>query len=121
MDFDQLPNYQYQVFVWNGKKHKVADLINQSKYEISFELHINELKFKMTDKVWLSNGKKCSPNMVVHDLNAFPEHMRRILKADLNYPILITNDGHIIDGYHRIAKANLLGITKIKCIKMHLQ
>ena len=33
------------------------------------------------------------------------EHMRRILDADLKYPIILSSDGWVMDGCHRLAKA----------------
>jgi len=36
----------------------------------------------------------------------------RVKQADLNYPIILSKD-FIVDGQHRIAKARLLGITKL--------
>jgi hypothetical protein len=37
------------------------------------------------------------------------EHCRRILEADLSYPILLADDGSVFDGLHRISKAYLEG------------
>jgi hypothetical protein len=36
-------------------------------------------------------------------------HAQRILNADLNYPILLSQYGHIMDGVHRLCKAVLYG------------
>jgi hypothetical protein len=35
---------------------------------------------------------------------AVAEHCRRILSADLSYPILLTEDNRVFDGMHRIAR-----------------
>ena len=35
----------------------------------------------------------------------FIEHMHSVLEADLSYPILLNEDGCIIDGRHRLCKA----------------
>jgi hypothetical protein len=37
------------------------------------------------------------------------EHARRIDAADLTYPVILSADGALMDGGHRIAKAYLLG------------
>ena len=39
-----------------------------------------------------------------------PEDMRRVLAADLSYPIILSAEGHIMDGCHRLAKAALEGV-----------
>ena len=36
-------------------------------------------------------------------------HTRRILKADLNYPILVNSENTIVDGIHRLCRAVLDG------------
>jgi hypothetical protein len=37
------------------------------------------------------------------------EHARRINAADLTHPVILSADGGLMDGGHRIAKAYLLG------------
>lgn len=39
-----------------------------------------------------------------------------IKKADLSYPIILDTDGKVLDGCHRIVKAYLDGIYKIKAV-----
>ena len=38
------------------------------------------------------------------------EHARRIQEADLAYPIILSADGRLMDGGHRLAKAWLRGL-----------
>lgn len=40
-------------------------------------------------------------------------HFKRIMAADLSYPILM-HETMVIDGVHRIAKASMLGISMLK-------
>ena len=47
-------------------------------------------------------------------LRSFIEHIKMVNDADLKYPILMNEDGEIIDGKHRLAKAILLGHKTIK-------
>lgn len=42
------------------------------------------------------------------------EHARRINAADLNYPVILSANGALMDGGHRIAKAHLLGERTIR-------
>lgn len=46
------------------------------------------------------------------------EHTKLILEADLSYPILLTNEGKVVDGMHRVAKATLDGNSTIKAIQL---
>jgi len=48
-------------------------------------------------------------------LEQFVEHARRMLRADLRYPILVSKStGSIVDGYHRLIKAKLRNKTTIR-------
>ena len=63
--------------------------------------------FNLNVDAWF--GEACSPTIsnVVH-------HMKYILCADLSNPILLSAEGHVFDGLHRLAKCLLEGIPTIK-------
>ncbi len=44
-------------------------------------------------------------------------HMRATNEADLNTPIILDEDGELMDGRHRIMKALLLGEKTIKAVR----
>jgi hypothetical protein len=44
-------------------------------------------------------------------------HCNAIQDADLNYPIILDEDGEIMDGRHRIMKAIMLGQKTIKAVR----
>ena len=44
-------------------------------------------------------------------------HMKAVIKADLNYPIILDEDGEIMDGRHRIMKALLYKKKSIKAVR----
>jgi hypothetical protein len=48
---------------------------------------------------------------------AVVSHMQRIQEADLSIPIILSADGHVMDGMHRVAKAWLLGLTEIRAVQ----
>jgi hypothetical protein len=48
---------------------------------------------------------------------AVAEHARRIQKADLAYPIILSADGRLMDGGHRLAKAWLRGDADIAAVR----
>ena len=50
-----------------------------------------------------------------HDF--FLEHMERVLNADLNCPIILSEENYIMDGVHRLLKSKHLNKTTIKCVK----
>ena len=44
-------------------------------------------------------------------------HMKSVNNADLSYPIILDQDGEILDGRHRIMKALLQGEKTIKAVR----
>ena len=44
-------------------------------------------------------------------------HMRLIQACDLRYPIILSSDGRVMDGMHRVAKALLEGRTEIAAVR----
>lgn len=47
----------------------------------------------------------------------FVMHMKAVLDADLSYPIILDEDGELMDGRHRIMKAMYLGHKMIKAVR----
>lgn len=41
------------------------------------------------------------------------EHAKRIAEADLGFPVLLSAQGYLLDGFHRLAKAHIEGCTQI--------
>jgi hypothetical protein len=50
-------------------------------------------------------------------LRNFVEHMNRVSDADLNYPIILSDEGRVMDGMHRLARALQLGRKQILAVK----
>jgi len=51
---------------------------------------------------------------------AVAKHARRIVEADLEYPIILSAQGYLMDGGHRIAKAYLLGMSEVPAVRFPL-
>lgn len=45
------------------------------------------------------------------------EHARLINEADLNYPVILSSDGRIMDGMHRVLKALNLGESHVRAVR----
>ena len=56
--------------------------------------------------------------LTIEDFAGFVQHCKRVENADLQYPIILDNEGNIADGYHRIAKAMLKGDVSIKAVRI---
>lgn len=46
-------------------------------------------------------------------------HMRAIEQANLDYPIILDEDGELLDGRHRIMKALLMNASTIKAVRFN--
>lgn len=51
---------------------------------------------------------------------AVADHARLMLEADLCYPIILSADGRVMDGMHRVAKAYLEGRETIKAVQFEI-
>ena len=50
-------------------------------------------------------------------LREVAKHVDRIAKADLSHPIILNDDGSLMDGGHRVCKALINGQTLILAVK----
>lgn len=48
---------------------------------------------------------------------AVAEHARKILAAEFMYPVILSAQGHVMDGMHRVAKAWLLGYETVEAVQ----
>ncbi len=45
------------------------------------------------------------------------EHARLIEEADPTFPVILSSDGRIMDGMHRVLKALLMGLTHVPAVR----
>ena len=48
---------------------------------------------------------------------AIVEHIRLIEQTDVSYPVILSSDGRVMDGMHRVAKALLEGRQTIEAVQ----
>jgi hypothetical protein len=48
-------------------------------------------------------------------------HMKLIEKVDLSFPIILSSDGLVMDGMHRVAKALLEGLPTVLAVRFVIQ
>ena len=79
------------------------------------KLEVSKLVPQMDYKGWgdPAKGIKYSPMEVLADPVAYPKDTVRIENANLSYPIIVSYDGNIIDGMHRLSKAYIDNIKYI--------
>lgn len=48
------------------------------------------------------------------------DHARRIQEASFDHPIILSAEGHLLDGFHRVAKVYLLGMREISAVQFEV-
>lgn len=66
---------------------------------------------ELDEAYWFSHG--AAPTC-----QAIAGHAALIAEASLDYPIVLSADGRVMDGMHRVVKAAMLGLTAIKARKL---
>jgi hypothetical protein len=99
-------NYSTERF-WNLK-----DLWHAAERLPVFKVSVDKLWRERYAKVfcWQLNDEAIDNEFFLH-------HMQRILDADLDYPIILSEEDYIFDGVHRLLKCKYLNIEYIKCSK----
>ncbi|HEY3434249.1 MAG TPA: hypothetical protein VGK41_01215 [Solirubrobacterales bacterium] len=90
----------------DGNRWSVARLIDDTRDLPVFDLPLAGLT--LSDRPWEG-----------YDLWELAYHVKKVMEADLSYPILLSWNGAIADGRHRVLKALATGETTIKARRMH--
>ncbi len=86
----------------------IDDLIEQSKDLPVVQVSIKELG-ELDRVAWYGDNAHQGRLTVRQVVN----HIKKIEDADLTYPIILSSDGKLLDGFHRVAKAYRLGIDTL--------
>ena len=66
---------------------------------------------ELDEPFWFSGGPDAAT------CRAIVEHARLIQAADMGFPIILSSNGRVMDGMHRVAKAVLLGHVTIDAVR----
>lgn len=96
---DDLPprRFEKQFYHYKGKKWRVKDLYLAASSIEPYYVPVEELG----EKTWKAFEQKTRKEVA--------RHVKLILAADIESPILLSSEGRVMDGNHRIAKAVLMG------------
>ena len=83
----------------------VTNLIEQAEELPVFDLPL--CCFNIASRVWDA----------VEGPKGLVEHMKRVLAADTSKPVILDEDGFIMDGWHRVARALLDGESTIPAVR----
>ena len=95
-----------KLYAWD-----VDNLISLTK-ELEIE-NIDLTKIKEFEETYWYNEEGDSPTCC-----SITQHIKLVNDSDLNYPIIICPDGKLMDGMHRVVKANLLELKTIKAYRL---
>ena len=95
-----------KLYAWD-----VDNLISLTK-ELEIE-NIDLTKINEFEETYWYNEEGDSPTC-----RSITQHIKLVNDSDLNYPIIICPDGKLMDGMHRVVKANLLELKTIKAYRL---
>lgn len=70
-------------------------------------------------KLYLNNLDIGQMPFKVDDLYDFICHVKRLELTDLKYPVILSETGYVLDGWHRIAKAILAGKKYVMAVRFY--
>jgi hypothetical protein len=88
----------------------VDRLVSLAKDLPRFRIQLSAI-FELDEPYWFSGGAREAT------CRAVVEHARFIEEADLSYPIILSSDGRVMDGMHRVGKALLQGQKEIEAVR----
>jgi hypothetical protein len=67
---------------------------------------------------WTNENFKCESLSKPPLWRDIGDHTRKILAADLKYPIILDGKGNVMDGMHRILKCYAFGLPTVKAVRL---
>ncbi|MPW43579.1 hypothetical protein [Acinetobacter guerrae] len=93
----------HDTYIWDV--HRLVDLSKDFKIK---EISLDQI-LELNEAYWFPDEYPTTLQIL--------EHIQLIEQADLSYPIILSVDGRVMDGMHRVAKARLLKQTKILAVQ----
>jgi len=97
-------SYDQETYTIGKRKWRVASLLFHSKDLEPFDFPINLIE-------------RAYDPFVCENFQDYVDNYKRVRRANLAYPIIVSSLGEIMDGRHRIIKAMLLGHKTIKAVQ----
>jgi disulfide oxidoreductase YuzD len=94
------------------RKWDLSLIWEKSKYFTVQKIKVSELWNTRYSKAWCWQHE----NETINN-EFFLHHLERVMSADLNYPIILSEENLIFDGVHRLMKAKYLGMQYINYVK----
>lgn len=103
------PEYTKQRHQFQGKIWDVKGLVEIAKTLPVFEKPLSEIRAIALNAAF--------PNANKMSYIEFAYHCKVAMEADLDFPIILSEDGRLMDGQHRLLKALITGEHSIKVVQ----
>lgn len=87
----------------------VDNLVEEAKDLQVVEVRVEDIS-ELDESYWFDEGHNPTCREVL-------EHMILIRDTDLKYPIILSSDGRVMDGMHRVVKAAFEGRETLKAVR----
>ncbi|MDP4011806.1 MAG: hypothetical protein Q8P72_06305 [Candidatus Roizmanbacteria bacterium] len=88
----------------------VDKLVDKTKDIPQISVPLTQIK-ELDENFWYQGNDKIPTG------RSFVDHMKLVQETDLKYPIILSQNGRVMDGMHRVAKALLLGHKEITAVQ----
>ena len=95
-------------FIDGKKVWEITSLIHHVKEQNLEVFDLPLCGINLATTVWETDGLR---------IKEFARHWKRADEVNLDDPIILDDDGFIMDGWHRVAKALFLGLSTIKAVR----
>jgi hypothetical protein len=95
-------------FTWGKRVWKITSLIQHVKDQGLEVFDLPLCGINLSTSVWETGDVS---------VKSFVKHWKRANETDLKYSVILDDDGFIMDGWHRVAKALFLGYSTIKAVR----
>ena len=92
----------------DGKKRWIISAL----WELAKDLPVQEMPMSA-----LNTSNLCPK---INVMASFVGHIKNVLDADMSFPIILDDEGWVMDGRHRVAKALLEGRETIKFVRFEV-
>jgi hypothetical protein len=107
------------MFCRNGKCWEEKVLWETARVRPRYYLPVDYFMEVLKQDFWYSfEDDQGNPMMKIPTFGSILEHVRRVQNADLSFPIVLTPEGDIADGVHRLMRCMLEEKTTILCCRL---
>jgi hypothetical protein len=98
-----------------GDEHNLYFWKVRTLWKLSESMPVEHVPLDSFD--WTNQNFQCESLSTPPLWRDIGDHTKKIMAADLQYPIVISAEGNIMDGMHRILKCYVFGLPTVKAVR----